>query len=345
MGSNFNSIISKYNYSFPSSLIAQKPATPRDSARLLIYDRKKQKISLDVFKNLYKYLPTNSVLVFNKTKVIPARLILYKPTGGKVEILYLELKGNLIKSLANREVPVGSYLFLNSKISFKVKKREENYYLLEPSFNSKDIFKILEKYGETPIPPYIKNSPLSRQNLKKEYQTIFAEKIGSVAAPTASLHFTKSLLQKIKEQGFRVEFITLHVGLGTFASLRENNFKNNALHKEIFEIDPSTIKNLNCFKSENRPIIAVGTTTLRALESATSGNRLIKTKGSTDLFIKPGYKFKLVDGLITNFHVPKSSLLMLVSALIPRLKLLSIYKYAISKKFRLFSFGDGMLIK
>lgn len=345
MISRFKSLLSRYAYDFPVELIAQKPVTPRDSARLLIYNRKQGRISLDTFKNLTKYLAPRSVLVFNKTKVIPARLVLHKSTGGRVKILYLESKAGLIKCLADRKITVGSELFLNSTISFKVEKQFENYYFLKLASKHQNILKLLEKYGEAPLPPYIKNSPLRGDRLKKEYQTIFAEKAGSVAAPTASLHFTKSLLTKIKKQGFEVEFITLHVGLGTFAPLKESNLRNKVLHEEFFEIDSVTIKKLNRFKKEKRPIVAVGTTVLRALESAATNKQLIKSNGSTNLFIQPSYSFKFVDNLITNFHVPQSSLLMLVSALIPRLKLLKIYKYAIKNKLRLFSFGDGMLIK
>ncbi|MEK7181214.1 MAG: tRNA preQ1(34) S-adenosylmethionine ribosyltransferase-isomerase QueA [Patescibacteria group bacterium] len=345
MNNHIKKLIERYNYQFPKELIAQEPASPRDSAQLLIYNQKNHSIKFDNFFNLTKYLPHGSILVFNETEVIPARLVLRKETGGKVKALFIEESHELVKVMADRKLIPLSKLFINKKLFFTVQKQEEKFYLLQPSFNLRILSQILEKYGETPIPPYIKNTPLKEGELREKYQTIFAKTKGSVAAPTASLHFTKRLFKKIKTQGFGVEFITLHVGLGTFAPLEEGNFKLGRLHEEKYFIDPRVACALNHAKKIGRPIIAVGTTTARTLESASLKNGKLKNlNGATDLFIREGYRFSFIDGLITNFHVPHSSLLMLVSALVGRERLLELYKTAIRKKFRLFSFGDGMLI-
>jgi len=340
----FEKIIRKYDYDLPSKLIAQKPSLPRDAARLLIYNRKEDKIFCDKFLNIAKYLPKNAVLVFNETKVLPARLNLKKETGGKVEILYLRKRGELLEILADRKIKVGSKLFLNSKIAFEIAGHEQKIYLLKPLFDQKKWFKILEKYGSAPIPPYIKHSPLSKSQLKEKYQTIFAKYAGSAAAPTASLHFTKRIFNNLKKAGIDAKFVTLHVGLGTFSPISEENLKTKKLHAEFYKIDKKTARFLNKAKKQGRPIVAVGTTSARALESGAKGGQLHNLSANTDIFIAEGYKFNFIDGMITNFHVPKSSLLMLVSAFAGRKKILEIYKFAIAKKFRFYSFGDGMLI-
>jgi len=337
-------LLETYDYTLPEELIAQNPATPRDSSRLLVYERKNKEIFWDNFKNLTNYLPKNSVLIFNKTKVLPARLTITKPTGGLAKILYIKNDKNLIIFLSNKQLKIGAIINLNKKIFFEVKRKIGKKYLLKPSFNIKDIFKILEKYGDSPLPPYIKKTSLTKRDLKKRYQTVFAEKLGSVAVPTASLHFTKNLLNKIKKAGHDIKFITLHVNLGTFAPLTEENIRTGLLHEEYYEIDKKTAEFINKAKKEKRPIIAVGTTSARTLESATKSNKLTNLRAGTKLFIRNNYKFKTVDGLITNFHVPQSSLLMLVASFTSRDKILDLYKRAIKKRFRFFSFGDGMLI-
>ena len=337
--------LAQYDFEFPKNLIANKPSSPRDEAKLLIYDLKSNEISHDKYKNLIQYLPKNSVLVFNQTKVVPARLLVKKDTGGKATLLYISHDDKIIKCLSDRRLNVGAKLFLN-KLSFEISKQDQQFYFLKPSFPLSKTFSILEKYGETPLPPYIKNPKLSKAKIKSEYQTVFAKTKGSVAAPTASLHFTKSLLAKIKKSGIKVCYVTLHVNLGTFATLTEKQLKQGKLHNEWYEIDNKTAQRLNSAKKQNKPIFAVGTTVVRTLESASdSKGCLSKLSGTTDLFIRTGYKFKFINRLITNFHVPKSSLLMLVSALVDREKLLALYNLAIKKRYRLFSFGDGMLIK
>lgn len=337
-----------YDYEFPPELIAQKPASPRDRSRLLVYDRDSQAIFFDTFSNLPRYLPKNAVIIFNETKVIPARLLLRKETGGKVVIVFIENAGkNLIKVMSDRKLNVGMTLKRASGIFFSVEKQEEKFYFLRPSFSAARLGAILNKYGITPIPPYIKKTPLNEAELRRKYQTVFARTPGSIAAPTASLHFTKRLLGKIKRAGADLKFVTLHVNLGTFAPLTETDIEKGMLHAEFYEIDPNTARFLNRAKKKGRPIIAVGTTVVRTLESAAqkAAGKLSRLSGKTDLFIREGYKFKFVDQLITNFHVPQSSLMMLVSALVGRKKLLELYGRAISRRFRLFSFGDGMYLK
>ena len=262
-----------------------------------------------------------------------------------MKIIYLETTGNFIKVMAARRIGIGSDLKLTAEISFRVIRQEEKFYFLKPSFPIVKLFGILETYGATPIPPYIKNSPLKENELRKKYQTVFSEDRGSVAAPTASLHFTGRLLEKLKKSGISIRFVILHVNLGTFSPLTEENIRSGRLHEEYYEISRKNADFLNRAKKEGRRIIAVGTTVARTLESAMGDfGRLKKISGRTDIFIREGYKFKFIDGLITNFHVPKSSLLMLVSAIIGRENLLAVYKEAVRRKFRLFSFGDGMLI-
>ncbi|HOB89883.1 MAG TPA: tRNA preQ1(34) S-adenosylmethionine ribosyltransferase-isomerase QueA [Candidatus Colwellbacteria bacterium] len=342
----FEKLLELYDYRFPEKAIAQCPASPRDSAKLLIYDRKTEKVFLDVFRNLGDHLPPKAVLVLNETKVIPARIRAKKSTGGKVELLYVgEEKGNL-RFMVNRKIRPGEKIFLDSRNFLTLVDQKEGIGLFEPSFPARNIFGVLEKFGETPIPPYIKHSPLKEPELKEKYQAVFARVRGSVAAPTASLHFTKRLMAKLQKSGFDLKFVILHVNLGTFAKLTPEQIKRSKLHEEFYEIDPGMAAFLNKAKNQGRPIVAVGTTVVRTLESASDAKgNLTKLSGETSLFIKEGYRFRFVDSLITNFHVPKSSLLMLVSAFAGRKQILDLYRKAIAKDFRIFSFGDGMLLK
>ncbi len=342
----FEQTLRNFDYTFPTELIAQNPAHPRDSAKLLIYDRATKTIAHDTYKNLWKYLPKNGVLVLNETKVLPARLEVSKPTGGKARLLYIKHDAKFIYVLSDRKLEIGSALLLSKQHSFEVIKKLNQFYVLKPSFAISKINSVLQKHGITPLPPYIKRTKLTGAKLLKEYNTVFAKKLGSVAAPTASLHFTPSLLRKIKASGIKIAYVTLHVNLGTFAPLTEQQLKTKVLHKEWYEISPSTAKLLNKAKQSGKPIIAVGTTVVRTLETASNAKgKLSKLSGETNLFITEKSKLKFVDQLITNFHVPKSSLLMLVSAFVGRKQLLSLYKLAIKLKYRLFSFGDGMYLK
>lgn len=342
----FSSLLKRFSYTFPPECIAQAPASPRDSARLLIYDRKTKKTHIDTFLNLPLYVPRNAVIVLNNTKVIPARLTLIKKTGGTVRVLYISHTTRTIKVLADRRLMVGSTLTLNKNIRFYVRAQHDNQWELNPTFPIRSLYAVLERHGATPIPPYIKHTPLSPKELKKDYQTLFAKQKGSVAAPTASLHFSKRVLKKLKARGCVIAYITLHVGLGTFAPLTDAMVSQKKLHKETYSIDSKTLSILNKTKKEKRPIIAVGTTVVRALESSSNARGVLKKRtGETSLFITEQYRPRFIDQLITNFHVPQSSLLMLVSAFVPRTVLLALYRLALSKKFRFFSFGDGMYVR
>ena len=343
---SLKNILKAYRYIVAPSLIATHPAKPRDSARLLVWNKKQGSVSVDTFRNLSNYLPPHTVLVFNNTKVLPARLTLKKDTGGLVRILYLSHDAKEIRCLADRPFAIGSTVRVpEESASFKVNKKDGAVYYLVPSFPTARMRSWLYKKGRVPIPPYIKNTPLSEAQLKQEYQTIFARVAGSVAAPTASLHFTKRLLKQLSHAGIAQKLITLHVGLGTFAPITDAQLLTRTLHEEHFELSPKTLRFLNQAKKQGRPIIAVGTTSVRTLESAANDKGILAAShGDTRLFIREGYEWKFIDGMITNFHVPASSLMMLVAAFIGRKKLLSLYYFAIKKKFRLFSFGDGMLL-
>jgi S-adenosylmethionine:tRNA ribosyltransferase-isomerase len=336
-------LLVEFDYEFPESAVAQHPARPRDSAKLLVFNRTTEEVSEDTFLNLDKYLPEKAVLVLNNTKVLPARFEVEKPTSGKVRLLYIRTEGKNVFCLADRALQDDMQLKAG-RHSFTVVRRENNGWLIAPDFPAKNIEKFLEKNGRVPLPPYIKHFDKSARTAMQEYQTVFAKKTGSVAAPTASLHFTPRLLNKLKKKGIAIKYVTLHVGLGTFAPLTEEHVKNGRLHLEEYSIDSVTAKFLNGAKSTSRPIVAVGTTAVRTLESACVSGRLKKLSGGTDLFIRDRKQFQFVDAIVTNFHVPKSSLLMLVSAFAGREKIQQLYKYAIERGFKLFSFGDGMLI-
>lgn len=347
---NFSKILKKYDYRLPEELIAKKPASPRDGARLLVYNRRSGKISYDIFKNLPKYLPPRAVLVFNQTKVLPARLTVQKSSGGLSRILYLNHRNGILEVLSDRSLPAGSTVALCGKdgkvlpVKLAIKEKRGSHYFLKLAGRKKSITTLLKKYGHVPLPPYIKNSPLSENQRRRQYQTVFAKSGRSVAAPTASLHFTKRLAVQLGKSGIDSVFLNLDVGLGTFAPLKPENLKNKKLHSENFKISRPAIDFLKKAVKQGRPIIAVGTTVTRALETAFLRPAKIKASGSSELFITQGFKFKAVGGLITNFHVPKSSLMMLVAAFIGRKKLLDLYQKAIHRHFKFFSFGDAMLI-
>jgi S-adenosylmethionine:tRNA ribosyltransferase-isomerase len=360
--------LEKYNFNLPEELISNKPAEPRDTARLLVYDTAKNSVKFDVFKNLHKYIPKKSLFVFNNTKVLPARAVLKKDTGGKVEILFLiNEKGDdachrvsrrltavcrkdqggilggqeLIKIISDRKLSVGQKIYFPNNKFLTVIKQKEQFFYLKPNFTNIPL--LLEKYGITPIPKYLGKIKLTEKELRKRYQSIFAKTPASVAAPTASLHFTKRVLNNLKKNGANFAHITLNVGMGTFAPLKEENIKSKKLHKEWYEIQKSEWTKI---KSE-KPVIAVGTTAVRALESAIRKSWVSGTQ-QTDIFIFPPFEFKAVDCLITNFHIPKSSLMCLVDAFLKSKKakmgITDIYKIAIKNKFRFYSFGDAMLI-
>jgi S-adenosylmethionine:tRNA ribosyltransferase-isomerase len=359
----FAKAIARYDYTFPPELIATAPAHPRDNARLAVFDRASGDITFSTFHKIGKFLPEKSVLVLNETKVIPARLHLTRTTGGKVAVLSLGVTSHgLLRVLSPKKLREGEYLQLHGKEGFTVKKSrarggaaargpepsskgDQKEWLLEANFPLSKLQKEMEKFGTMPLPPYIKHTPLTEKEIKREYQSVFAKDPGSIAAPTASLHFTKKLLSDLQKHGHRIIRVTLHVHLGTFSPLTEEQWKSGKLHTEEYHIAASAAHALEKAKSEKRKIIAVGTTVARTLESASDQHgRISKPSGTTNLFIREGYQWKMVNGLITNFHVPKSSLLMLVSAYAGREQVMELYKKSIEQRMRLFSFGDGMLI-
>ena len=330
-----------FDYQLPQELIAQKPIRPRDYSRLMILNKQNHAITHDYFYNLDKYLKPNDILVANNSKVIPARLIGKKSTGGKAEILLLKsldndkweivLKG---KGQINKEIKFSKKLFgvLKQQISNQI-------WAIQFNLSNNALIKQIHKLGQAPTPPYIK-----RLSNLEEYQTIYAQKSGSAAGPTAGFHFTKNLIKKLKKQGLEFEFITLHVGLGTFQPVRTENIAEHQMHAEWGEIKPEISKKLNQAKKNKQRIIAIGTTTTRILENFTFENKLNAGAKWINTFIFPGYEFKFINGLITNFHLPKSSLLMLVCAFAGQDFIFRAYQEAIKKKYRFYSFGDAMLI-
>lgn len=332
--------LESYNYSLPKELIAQEPLKERENSRLLVLDRKTGVIEHRFFKEIQEYLNCGDCLVMNNTKVLHWKISGRKATtGGKVEILLLEKKGeNIYSCLAKPRIKEGTEVIFSDDLKGKfIKCTSEGIKLIE-FLTSSDVEEKIQKIGKVPLPPYIK------RELKEEdrYQTVYAKIPGSLAAPTAGLHFSKQLLENIKKKGIKIVFVTLHISLDTFKPVKEKDIRKHHMYSEYYEIPQETAEVINRTKDENKKIIAVGTTTVRVLESQKFP--LKKTSGWTKLFIYPGFKFKIVDALITNFHFPKSTLLMLVSAFATRELIMKSYKEAIENKYRFYSFGDAMLI-
>ena len=338
--------IKDYFYNLPEYLIADKPSKKRDHCRLLTLKKSSGKINHLHFFDIANLLGPNDVLVLNQSKVFPARLFGKKNTGGNIEVLLIhQIKSDTWLAISKPRPKVGQKIFFDHDLVGEILKSDSVNGQIEIKFNYKNnyFFQVLDKIGHTPLPPYIKTSQ-TEKTIRSEYQTVYAKPIGSAAAPTAGLHFTKELLSKLKQKGVQIEYITLHVGLGTFQNLRPENLESKTLHSEFYEIKPAVAQRLNQAKKSGKRIIAVGTTSVRTLESACNKKCLNSGKNSTQIFILPPYKFKFVDALITNFHLPESSLLMLVSAFATKEKLFNAYQEAIKNKYRFFSFGDAMLI-
>ena len=333
----------RYAYDFPKRLVAQSPARPRDAARLLAYDRQTGKVEHATFRQLPRLLTPGSLLVLNDTRVIPARFLARKPSGGAVRVLFLREREGIIEALADRTLSPGTRIEAARGRAFDVVGRDGGTYRLAPRFT--DVGAFLARHGTVPLPPYIKDTPLSPAAARRAYQSVLADRAGSAAAPTASLHFTPRLLRALADNGIRVARVTLHVGLGTFAPLSEDAVARGALHEEWYEVPAETADAVRAAKRDGRPVVAVGTTVVRALESAAQEGAVRAGAGETAIFIRPGYRFRAVDQLVTNFHVPESSLMQLVAALTGRERLLALYREAIEREYRLFSFGDGMLVR
>lgn len=335
-----------FDFDLPKELIAQDPLEERSSSRLMVLNRETGEVEHHIFKDIIDYLNPGDCLVINDTKVIPARLIGEKEgTEAKIELLLLKRKGNDIWETL---VKPGKKARVGAKISFGngiltgaiLEILEEGNRLVQ--FRYKGIFEeILDQLGQMPLPPYITHQLKD----KNRYQTVYAKHEGSAAAPTAGLHFTPALLEKIKNKGVEIASVTLHVGLGTFRPVKVNNILEHHMHSEYYCIEEQEAEKINRAKKSGHKIISVGTTSCRTLESATDVNGILQAKsGDTDIFIYPGYEFKMIDALITNFHLPQSTLLMLVSALAGKEEILNAYQTAVKEKYRFFSFGDAMLI-
>ena len=338
--------VTDFDYELPEELIAQTPIEKRDESRLMVLDRKEQTIEHKHFKDVIDYLEPGDVLVRNNTKVIPARLYGKKETGAKVEFLLLN---NMEKDIWECIVRPGNKLHIGAKVIFGDGLLKAEVLDTMPGgtrkveFHYEGIFnEILDKIGLMPLPPYI------HESLKENdrYQTVYAKYEGSAAAPTAGLHFTPELLKKIEEKGIDIANVTLHVGIGTFRPVKEDTVEAHQMHSEHFYIKEEDCEKINKAKKSGHRVIAVGTTSCRVLETIADDNGYVKpTEGDTQIFIYPGYKFRCLDALITNFHLPQSTLVMLVSALAGKDYIMKAYKEAVEQKYRFFSFGDAMLIK
>lgn len=363
-------LLSEYDYNLPEELIAQLPADKRDNSRMMVLNRKDRTISHKHFYDIVDLIDKNSLLVMNNTKVLPARLIGYKDTGAKIEVFLLKqaetqsLEENMqnpmcrVKQLClwdvlikpSKRVKPDTIIKISDELSVKaIKRLEENgEWLVELIFDGNNVLDVLHRNGQIPLPPYIERK-IQNEDLKKldfeRYQTVYAKDEGSVAAPTAGLHFTQEILQKLQDKGVELAYVTLNVGLGTFRPVQCENVENHKMHSETFEISEKAAEQINRAKKEGKQIIAVGTTTVRTLETAFQKYGCIQPcHDHSELFIYPPYEFKVIDKLITNFHLPKSTLLMLVSALAGKDFIFEAYNEAIKNNYRFFSYGDCMFI-
>ncbi|MGO1368063.1 tRNA preQ1(34) S-adenosylmethionine ribosyltransferase-isomerase QueA [Senegalia sp. (in: firmicutes)] len=337
---------SDFYFDLPKELIAQTPLKDREKSRLLVLDKESGEIEHKNFTNIIDFLNEGDVLVLNNTRVIPARLLGKKEnTGGKVEFLLLNnIEGDFWETLVKpgKKAKIGDIIEFGDGIlkaevvDIKEGGTRKIKFIYDGIFNE-----ILDKLGEMPLPPYI----TEKLEDKERYQTVYSKIKGSAAAPTAGLHFTDELLEAIKEKGVNIAYITLHVGLGTFRPVKVDDVDNHEMHSEFFEVSKETAHIINKAKENNKKIISVGTTSTRTLESVSVDGRVKESRGWTDIFIYPGFKFQVIDSLITNFHLPESTLVMLVSALSSKENVLNAYEEAIKERYRFFSFGDAMIIK
>lgn len=359
--------LEQYDYALPAELIRKMGVEPRDRARLFVYDTKTNEIFHDMFANITKYLPEQSLMVLNETRVVPARLWLKKETGGKVEVFVLanEWDGGMeIPVLVDRKCVIGQKLLFPNDDYFEVLHQEENKFFVRME-SAMTLETLLDMHGETPVPHYLEEDEISRQSwrdksgsgdekierermLRKRYQTVFAASGASVAAPTASLHFTDRVFASLDGKHIDLAKVTLDVGLGTFAPLRAENFEMKQLHRERIDVSDSAATALNTAKQQERSIIAVGTTALRTLESICNNGLFVPYSGDTNIFIFPPHHFRSADILVTNFHLPKTSLMLLVDAFLEykraKRRIIPLYEEAIREKYSFYSFGDSMLI-
>jgi S-adenosylmethionine:tRNA ribosyltransferase-isomerase len=347
--------ISEFDYELPENLIAQMPADKRENSKMLVLDKTAQTIEHKHFYDIVDYIDKNSILVLNNTKVLPARLYGTKDTGAKIEVFLLEETSKTEKTWnclikPSKRVKPDTIITISDELKVRPIKRleDDGEWQIELIYDG-DLFEILHKVGNLPLPPYIERK-LQSEELKQfdigRYQTVYAKDEGSVAAPTAGLHFTTEILEKLKSKGVEIAYVTLNVGLGTFRPVKCENILDHKMHSETFEITKENADKINKAKSEGKKLIAVGTTTVRTLETAYQKYGCIKAcHDHSELFIYPPYEFKVIDNLITNFHLPKSTLLMLVSALAGKDFIFKAYEEAIKNEYRFFSYGDCMYIK
>ena len=335
---------SDFWYDLPEELIAQTPAEPRDSSRLLVYHRQSGEIEHKIFRDVADYLHEGDVLVVNRTRVLPARMFAFTRNGGQVEVLLLKrhsLDEWEVLVRPGRKCRPGTELVVNEELSLRVEGVTDSGERVVKFFFEGTFEDILSRVGTMPLPPYI------HEKLRdpERYQTVYSKENGSAAAPTAGLHFTPELLQKIRDKGVEIAEVLLHVGLGTFRPVKEDNVLDHKMHSEYYEVDETAADIVNRAKREGRRVVAVGTTSVRTLETVADENGMLRPcKGNTEIFIYPPYRFRCVDALITNFHLPESTLIMLVASLCSREEILRVYKTAVEERYRFFSFGDAMFL-
>ncbi|TRW91508.1 tRNA preQ1(34) S-adenosylmethionine ribosyltransferase-isomerase QueA [Candidatus Methylobacter oryzae] len=335
---------SDFNYQLPEALIAQKPLAERDASRLLCMERYAGRMADRQFTDFIDLIDSRDVLIFNDTKVIPARLFGRKPSGGKVEILIERILDDhhaIAHVRASKSSKSGTLIELDKGYCCEVLGRADDLFRLEFKGES-GLLALLEEIGHIPLPPYITRE--DDQSDLTRYQTVFAKEAGAVAAPTAGLHFDQATIAKLKAKGVQSAFVTLHVGSGTFQPVRVEDLSEHLMHKEYFAVPPETVEAVRQARVNGGRVIAIGTTAVRALESASRSGRLEAGFGDTDLFITPGYQFKSVDAMLTNFHLPESTLLMLVSAFAGYEPIMNAYRHAIEQSYRFFSYGDAMFL-
>ena len=335
---------SDFYYDLPEELIAQTPAEPRDSSRLLVYHRDTRQLEHKIFRDVIDYLKAGDVLVVNRTRVLPARVYAHTEHGGAVEVLLLkrlDLTRWEVLVRPGRKCRPGAHLIVNEELSLRVLSVTDSGERIVEFMYDGTFEDILSRVGTMPLPPYIHEKLTDPER----YQTVYSKENGSAAAPTAGLHFTPELLECIRAKGVEIAEVLLHVGLGTFRPVKEENVLDHKMHSEYFEISAEAAEIVNRAKKEGRRVICVGTTSVRTVETVADEHGFLRPcKGNTEIFIYPPYKFRCVDALITNFHLPESTLLMLVSALCSREEIMRVYKTAVEERYRFFSFGDAMLI-
>ena len=336
--------LSDFQFDLPDELIARYPTEQRDASRLLhlnatadIYDRQ--------FSDIVDLVGPNDCLIFNNTKVIPARLLGTRESGGKVEILIERVVSDdeIISMVKASNAPKPGTLIKVGGYQLEVTGRDGQFFKITSLDKSTSVMSIIEQHGHMPLPPYIDRDDTEFD--AERYQTVYAKEAGAVAAPTAGLHFTEQVFENLKHKGVSWDFVTLHVGSGTFAPVRVDNIDEHQMHSERFSVPESVVTLVNRTKQQGGRVIAVGTTSVRCLESAVISGSLLATSGDTDIFIYPGYQFKVVDGLVTNFHLPESTLIMLVSALCGKDNILNAYQHAVDNRYRFFSYGDAMFLE